>query len=482
MRWRRGLVAAIAAGATLLAGAPASAGPVQPQVVNGRAPQPGEARALVSITALGLTCGGTLVDAVHVITAAHCIVNAGGFTADPSQVKVGWSSTTSRAVPNLPVVDVAVHPAYDPTTFVNDMAVLELAAPIPGASPMLVASASRSATALAAGSVVRAAGYGRTSVGGQLSTTALVADLSVIPDKVCASKRIPYRIGAVDFYGYGKDFDPASSVCAIGVVPDSTLIVDTCQGDSGGPLYAGDGVSVRLVGVVSVGDGCAGFINPGEEMPRKRPGIYARTSSALPWLAAEGVDMSDASLAAPIITSTVVEPGAITVTVTPGSPTRVDTVTVTATTTTSTVVSGTCQTAIDSGTGTCRISGLSPGTTYTVSAVAAAGDLVSAASAPVTVALAGKPAIPRIREIYSLGAGRVEFVVTAGTASSMPVDPTTVACAPRGSTKAGLATVTGTLNQGRVELQLTPGHRYSCRAISTNAVGTSRSRPHNLTL
>lgn len=482
MRWRRGLVAAIAAAATLLAGAPALAAPVQPQVVNGRAPQPGEARALVSISAAGLTCGGTLVDSVHVVTAAHCLVNSLGFTVEPSQVKVGWSSTTSRAVPNLAVVDVAVHPSYDPTTFVNDIAVLELAALIPGATPMLVASASRSTTALVAGSRVRAAGYGRMSVDGMLSPTVLVADLTVIPDKVCASRRIPYRIGAVDFYGYGKDFDPATSVCAIGVVPASTLIIDTCQGDSGGPLYAGEGVNARLIGVVSVGDGCAGFISPGEEMPRKRPGIYARTSSALPWLATEGVDMSDASLAAPVITSAVAEGGAIAVTVIPGSSTRVDAVTVTATPTVSAVSAATCRAAIDAGTGTCRIVGLVPGTTYVVTAVAAAGDLVSAPSSPVTVTLAGKPAIPRIREIYSLGGGRVEFVVVSGAGGTTPVDPTTVACAPRGSTKAGLSTVTGAIDRGRVKLQLSPGHRYSCRAVSTNAVGTSRSRPHSLTL
>lgn len=480
MRGGRGLTAALIVVALLTASGSALAGPVSPQVVNGRDPLPGEARALVSVSAAGLSCGGTLVDAVHVITAAHCVTSSQGVPVAPELIRVGWSSTTSRAVPTLAVVSAAVHPDYSPATFAFDMAVLELAAAIPGATPMLVASAGRSAIALAGGATVRSAGFGRTSVAGPLSNRTLVADLTVLPDKVCSRERLPYRIGDVDFYGYGKDFSAGSAVCAIGVVPDTTLIIDTCQGDSGGPLFTGTDVSARLVGIVSVGDGCAGFIGPGEEMPKKRPGIYAKTSAALSWLAAMGVDMSDSALAPPIITSAVPEPGAITVIVTPGSSSRLDTVTVSATDVATSVVDGTCVASMVSSTGTCQIVGLSGGASYSVTAVANAGDLISAPSLPVTVTLPSKPPTPRIREVYSLGGGRVEFVVVVGKAA--PPDSTIVACTPRGAAKAEIAAASGSLVNGRVELRLVPGHRYTCRAISTNAVGTSRSRPEAVTL
>ena len=466
----------------LTASGSALAGPISPQVVNGRDPEPGEARALVSVSAPGLSCGGTLVDAVHVVTAAHCVTNTQGTPVAAELVRVGWSSTTSRAVPTLPVVRAAVHPDYDPATFAFDIAVLELATAIPGATPMLVASTGRSAIALAAGAMVRAAGFGRTSVDGPLSNRTLIADLTVLPDNVCSRERVPYRIGTIDFYGYGKEFSAASAVCAIGVVPDTSLIIDTCQGDSGGPLFAGAGVSARLVGVVSIGDGCAGFIRPGEEMPKKRPGIYAKTSAALAWLAAEGVDMSDAALAPPVITSATAEAGAISVSVTPGSSTRLDTVTVSVTNLATSTIDGTCLAAMVTGAGTCRVAGLTGGTTYSVTAVANAGDLISAPSLPVTLTLAGKPATPRIREVYSLGGGRVQFIVVAGSSRAAPVDPTTVACAPRGPAKSDIASVSGGLVNGRVELQLSQGYRYTCRAISTNALGTSRSRPQSLNL
>ena len=481
MRRGRGLAVAVAA-AVLLGSAPALALPVQPQVVNGRDPEPGEVRALVSVYAAGLSCGGTLVDALHVVTAAHCVVNLQGVTAQPSQVRVGWSSTTTRAAPTLPVARVAAHPEYDASTFSYDVAVIELLAPIPGATPMLVASAARSAAALAPGSPVRAAGFGRTSVDGPLSNRTLVADLTVVPDNVCARQKVPYRIGNVDFYGYGKEFDPASSACAIGVVPGTTLIIDTCQGDSGGPLYSGSGVGGRLLGVVSNGDGCAGFIEPGREKTKKRPGVYAKTSAVLPWLAAEGVDMSDESLAPPVITSATPEAGAVSVTVAAGSGTRLDTVTISATNASTSVVDGSCVAPVPAGTGGCRISGLTAGSTYALTAVAATGDLVSAPSAAVTVTLPGKPPTPRIREIYSLGGGRVEFIVVAGASASAPVDRTTVSCTPRGPAKAGAATVTGALTAGTVELALVRGQRYTCRAVSTNDLGASRSRPEYLQL
>ena len=473
----RVLAAAVAAVALIVGTGPAWALPVQPRVVNGRPPEPGEIRALVSVQSGGLSCGGTLVDSIHVITAAHCVVDSSGNVMDIARVKVGWSSSTTRAIPALPVIKVAKHPDYSPVTFANDLAVLTLPGPIPGATPMLVANASRSVAALAKGASVRSAGYGYTWVTGPSSNTTLVADLIVIPDRVCGSRTMSYSVGGIDFYGFGSEVDTANAVCAIGVVPDTTQIIDTCQGDSGGPLYAGSGLNARLVGVVSVGDGCAGYHDDGTEMPRKRPGVYARTGSALQWLASEGVDMSDTSLAPPVITSALATGTRIDIVVAPGSSTRLDTAAVTATPSTGTAAPAICTAVFQSGTAACTITGLASGQSYAVTAIAAAGDLVSDPSSPVTVTIGSKPGAPRIRETFILGKGKVEFIVAAGRDNGSPLTSTTMTCVARGPAKAQLPQASGPVVDGSVILTLKQGMRYTCRATSTNYFGSTRSAP-----
>ena len=478
-RSRRIAVAVVLAGLGWMLAPAAQAAPVQPDVVNGRAPEPGEVRALVSVSAGGFSCGGTLVDSLHVITAAHCSVDSSGRPLNPSSVRVGWSTTTARPLPAYAVAAVSVHPSYNMTTYANDLAVLELAAPIPGATPMLVASAAKGVAALTAGAVVRSAGFGRIAVNGPLSGTALVADLVVLPNKVCGSSRTPYRIGDVDFYGYGKSVDTRTAVCAIGVVPGTTQIIDTCQGDSGGPLYAGSGVTARLVGVVSVGDGCAGYNDAGEEMPKKFPGVYARTTPALDWLRSVGVDMSDTGLAPPTITSALAQGTGIDVTAVPGSTTRIDTITITAVGTLDAGDRAECSAVVVGATASCRLEPLTPGSTYTVIAVATAGDLVSDPSAPVTVTVPGRPGAPVIRSGVHAGGNRIRLVVVPGADNGAPVTSTSVTCAARGPAKATVPRATGAVVDGTVVLELTPGYRYTCRAKSVNVFGKTLSRPYS---
>jgi V8-like Glu-specific endopeptidase len=82
--------------------------------------------------------------------------------------------------------------------------------------------------------------------------------------------------------GYGRDFDPASMLCA-GTLDTTdandenavTNAVDSCYGDSGGPLVAAAGGSLRLVGIVSFGIGCA---------TRSSFGVYTRIAGVRSFL------------------------------------------------------------------------------------------------------------------------------------------------------------------------------------------------------
>ena len=253
---------------------------VTPRVVNGREPGTGEVGALVYVQAGGFACSGPLVDALHVITAAHCMTPATGALLSASRVSVGWSATIFRSgLVMMPVTRIDVAPDYSPRTYVNDIAIITLAAPIAGATPMTVTTEAGSAQALAPGVSVRSAGYGYTTATGGRTDRALVADLTVIPNSVCSRTDKTYVVGDVTFTGLG--IDTTTAVCAIGVKPGTSLLIDTCYGDSGGPLYAGNGTGERLVGVVSVGIGCAGFDDRGAELTDKKPAVYTRVAPYL---------------------------------------------------------------------------------------------------------------------------------------------------------------------------------------------------------
>ena len=135
-----------------------------------------------------------------------------------------------------------------------------------------------------------------------------MGDLTVVPNRVCRDDALTYQIGDITFVGL--DIDTSTAVCAIGVQPASNLIVDTCQGDSGGPLFTTTSAGPRLLGVVSVGVGCAGFDDRGVELDEKTPGVYTRITPYLAWLAQVGVRTAPAQ-AAPDVSPRVVngEPG-----------------------------------------------------------------------------------------------------------------------------------------------------------------------------
>ncbi|MEU6097271.1 serine protease [Streptomyces sp. NPDC047079] len=192
----------------------------------------------------GQFCGGTLVAARKVVTAAHCMVGE-----TPSSVRVvggrtylnGTNGTVSK------VSKIWVNPSYTDATNGDDVAVLTLSTSMPYTTASYVTSSQTGV--YAAGTTARIVGWGTTSENGSSSNQLRTATVPVVSDSSCRSS-------------YGSDFVQSDMVCA-GYASGG---VDTCQGDSGGPLLIG-GV---LAGITSWGNGCAeaGY-----------PGVYTRLTT-----------------------------------------------------------------------------------------------------------------------------------------------------------------------------------------------------------
>jgi hypothetical protein len=196
-------------------------------------------------------CGGSLIDARTVLTAAHCMFNPQGAPLQPYQVDVLLGRANLLAVGGRKhaVSAIATHPAYNATTGQNDLARLTLAEasnvlPVPVVAPGQEALWPANGTGFIAG-------WGALAEGGPFPAQLQMATVPIRDDANCLG--VP-----------GQFFDPATQVCA-GFPAGG---IDTCQGDSGGPLFVQDATGRQvLIGVTSFGRGCG------------RPqslGVYAR--------------------------------------------------------------------------------------------------------------------------------------------------------------------------------------------------------------
>ncbi len=287
-RWLVGPVACLAL-ALLLACAPtARAQTLEPRIVGGSsasiADYPWQGALVYSQAQYpGLNahqrqfCGGSVITASIVITAAHCVqdtdpdCNSGGGSncnpsdpggdgtkrIDPNDISVVLGRTTlsntSTGTEHL-VRDVSYHPQYNPNSLKNDVGYLVMQSATSQAA-IDIAGADEGAV-WAPGVLVEISGWGSTSSGGNTVDSLRAASVPIVADSTCGSNSV-----------YGTEFDPQTMVCA-GYLEGG---VDTCQGDSGGPLESPlQGGGYRLVGITSWGFGCA---------EPNAPGVYTRIAA-----------------------------------------------------------------------------------------------------------------------------------------------------------------------------------------------------------
>ncbi|MDO9409449.1 trypsin-like serine protease [Patulibacter sp.] len=197
----------------------------------------------------GEGCSGTVVDSTHVVTAAHCFIEADGTKAAPSQVTVVAGTPSYYGAPKDPgattvgALAVRTHPRYVPAEFDDDVAVVTLARPLDlgtgriAALPLPPVGSSilpRDKYAYAS-RAVQLTGFGITATNADDFGTLRTVGVGAIP---------------IGFCGTGSSRDAAGTDAPAILLCSDRRGAGACQGDSGGTAAVGPLGARVLAGVI----------------------------------------------------------------------------------------------------------------------------------------------------------------------------------------------------------------------------------------
>ncbi|XP_066527594.1 complement factor I [Hoplias malabaricus] len=204
-------------------------------------------------------CGGAYLGGCWVLTAAHCVRQK----PQAFHIKFSlWKKLSRQNTTDIaPVKRIIIHEDYDPRTYKNDIALIQLEEmpiekvclkPNPAVRSVCVPWSTQQ---FQHGDTCTISGWGRNKEGGAINTLKW-ANVTIIRN--CKE--------------YHKDKIFEGMECA----GDLQGKVDSCQGDSGGPLVCKDASGLSYVwGIVSWGEKCGevGY-----------PGVYTQVAHYFEWI------------------------------------------------------------------------------------------------------------------------------------------------------------------------------------------------------
>lgn len=218
------------------------------------------------------TCGGTIVDPHHIVTAAHCVCHSNSDTRRGDVVGREIAVGNNHPLRNPKkecgkqtrrITKFEVHESFcgqyrgcgDQKAFENDIAILTVDEPFQFNSYVQPACLPPTSYPYKQGADVFVSGFGVSDLNSRFSKYPARLQGVQLPLIENCAYQIPENMFCAGFEAGGKD---------------------SCQGDSGGPLVEFDGDDkATLIGVVSWGYGCA---------EKGKPGVYAKVAYFADWL------------------------------------------------------------------------------------------------------------------------------------------------------------------------------------------------------
>lgn len=202
-------------------------------------------------------CGGTILNELYILTAAHCLNQARRF-----KVRVGDRNTEKEEGNEMAhEVDVIIkHNRFNRDTYDFDIAVLRLKTPITfrmNVAPACLPQKDWAEATLMTQKTGIVSGFGRTHEKGRQSNILKMLEVPYVDRNTCK---------------LSTSFSITQNMFCAGY---EAKLEDACQGDSGGPHVTRFKDTYFVTGIVSWGEGCA---------RKGKFGIYTKVTAFLKWI------------------------------------------------------------------------------------------------------------------------------------------------------------------------------------------------------